>query len=50
MSEIADIMRRDRCSWREAKAKANAALPTVRSEPLLADVQKLFGILGRRFS
>jgi hypothetical protein len=35
MSEIADIMRRDRCSWSEAKARASAALPPVRSEPLL---------------
>ena len=40
MSEIADIMRRDRCSWREAKAKAEAALPPVRSEPLLACAAK----------
>ena len=32
MSEIADIMRRDRCSWSEAKAKASAALSPVRVE------------------
>jgi hypothetical protein len=34
MSEIADIMRKDRCSWSEAKARAS--VPPVRSEPLLA--------------
>ena len=35
MSEIVDIMRRDRCSWSEAKAKARASVPPVRSEPVL---------------
>ena len=34
MSEIADIMQKDRCSWSEAKARAS--VHPVRSEPLLA--------------
>jgi hypothetical protein len=32
MTQIADIMRRDRCSWSEAKARAS--VPPVRLEPL----------------
>ena len=49
MSEIADIMRKDRCSWSEAKARASVPRRSSHSERSEVVVKRIVGNPAERW-